>query len=89
MPCYGTLDDHCCYLKGTPCPFIITDHVDDVGRLRKWACSLRAEYGNWDDVIASDRYNEVVAPVFQPMGINCRDWPESNPYHKCDCSKEV
>ena len=84
MPCMGNQDDHCCYLRGRRCPFSIDNYTDEEGNFRRWACSLRAEYGNWDDVIASDRYQKEVHPYF-PEGMNCRDWPESHPNWTCPC----
>lgn len=82
MPCLGNAKDHCCYVNGKPCLFLETNTVEG----RKWACGLRRELGNWDDVITSDRYLVYVQPYFGEM--NCRDWPDGEGvnYGRCvDC----
>ena len=71
MPCLGTKDDHCCYVNGKACCFLEENTVPG----RRWACGLRRELGDWDLVIASDRYQQAVAPYFGEM--NCRDWPDA------------
>jgi hypothetical protein len=72
VPCLGNSADHCCYLAGKPCTFLEENTVEG----RRWACGLRRELGDWDAVLASDRYKETVAPVFEHLGMNCRDWPD-------------
>lgn len=84
MPCLGNGDDHCCYVKGQPCKFLITDHVDETGYFRKWACSLRAELGDWDLVITDRRYIE--AHNWAP-GLNCRDWPDGEGVNRGVCKE--
>ena len=86
MPCRGTGPDHCCYIGGKPCQFLITDHTDDEGNFRKWACGLRAELGNWDAVLADPRYIEHVQGAWRE-GINCRDWPDGEGVNGDFCSK--
>ena len=83
MPCSGTADDHCCYLKGQRCPFSEDNTLPD----RRWVCGLRRKLGNWDDVLASDEYMTVVAPVFEPLGINCRDWPDGEGANSAVCGE--
>lgn len=75
MACLGNADDICCYVHDKPCPHIIYDYVDDTGHHRRFACGLRAKYGNWDDVIASSEYQIIPGPQFEEVGINCKDWP--------------
>jgi len=72
LPCAGNNKDHCCYVNGEPCPYLEENTVEG----RHWACGLRRELGNWDAVLASDRYQKAVAPTFDPLGMNCRDWPD-------------
>jgi hypothetical protein len=46
------------------------------------------EMQDWDEVIASERYQSVVAPVFEPLGMNCKDWPDglgANSYYCEEC----
>lgn len=82
MPCDGS--ENCCKIKGVDCPFLIRNHIDETGHLRKWACSLRAKHGNWDDVLADPDYKRVCENAWAP-GINCRDWPEGpEEYRGCN-----
>jgi hypothetical protein len=73
MPCTGNNADHCCWVSGAPCPFLEENTVEG----RRWVCGLRRELGDWDAVLASDRYKTQVAPTLEPRGINCRDYPEA------------
>jgi hypothetical protein len=86
MPCLGNGEDHCCYIKGKPCPFLIFDYIDETGHFRKWACSLRAKYGNWDDVLADPEYQRATEGAWAP-GVNCRDWPDGEGWNAGPCSK--
>ena len=76
MPCLGNGQDHCCYIKGDTCRFLITDYVDETGYFRKWACGLYAALGNWDDVLASDLWQQHVAGSWTD-GLNCKEWPDA------------
>lgn len=54
---------------------------------RRWACGLYRKLQDWNKVINSAEYKKHVAPVFEPLGMNCRDWPDgvgSNSY-ECEC----
>lgn len=68
----GTGPDHCCYFQGVPCEYVIA--VDKPPF--KWACSLRVEHGNWDDVHKDERYVKNVKPKMAkiPGGGDCGDW---------------
>lgn len=68
--CNGLADDHCCYIHGVQCQYLVENQAG-----RRWACSLKIKYNDWDSVLASDEYRQDVAPKLKPMGINCRDWP--------------
>lgn len=70
--CHGNTEDHCCYIAGEACPYLEENTLPD----RKWVCGLMRKLGDWDLVIASPEYQQDVAPHFDPLGINCRDWPE-------------
>lgn len=74
--CTGNGEDHCCYFNGLACPHIEENTVPG----RRWACGLLRELGDWDQVIASDRYQQAVQPLFDANpalnGMNCRDWPQ-------------
>lgn len=85
MPCNGNGKDHCCWVKGKPCALLIENHVDETGHFRRWACKLRAELGNWDDVIVHPDYLEATKGAWI-NGLNCRDWPDGEgPNHgSCD-----
>lgn len=76
MPCLGNGNDHCCYVRGKPCKFIITNYTDETGHFRKWACSLRAELGDWDKVLADPRWIAECKGAWT-SGLNCRDWPDA------------
>jgi len=76
MPCLGNGNDHCCYVRGKPCKFIITNYTDETGHFRKWACKLRAELGDWDKVLTDPRWVEECQGAWT-NGLNCRDWPDA------------
>lgn len=78
--CSGNTEDHCCYLRGKPCPHLEQHTMPD----RKWVCGLRRKLGDWDKVLESEEYLTDVAPVFEPLGINCRDWPEPTGCGNCN-----
>ena len=79
MPCAGNSETHCCWLDGKVCKYLEEDTVEG----RHWACGLRRKLGDWDKVITSKEYRKDVAPVLEPLGINCKDWPVG---HRCgDC----
>lgn len=79
MSCRGNAEDHCCYVKGERCRFSEDNTVEG----RRWACGLRRELGDWDLVLKDERYIEFVAPVFEPLGVNCRDWPDAGKGQRC------
>lgn len=85
MPCLGNGNDHCCYIKGKPCPHLITNYTDETGWFRKWACGLRAELGDWDKVLDDPRYKKLIAEKSWAPGVNCRDWPDGEGWNKYDC----
>ena len=60
-------DDHCCYVSGKVCQFLIENHGG-----RRFACGLMAELGDWEKVHTDPRY----APLAihwegQPL---CGEW---------------
>lgn len=79
MSCDGNQVDHCCYIAGEPCRYLEKNTVAD----RRWACGLRRELGDWDSVLASDRYKEHIAPVFEPAGMDCKAYPDLSKGQKC------
>ena len=75
MQCFGrNFDDHCCYVKGKPCPFLEENSEPD----HRWSCQLRRETGSWDAAIADPRYNTGEgSPGFEfrnTLYKNCRDF---------------
>lgn len=86
MPCCGNAENHCCYVKGSACPFLIENYVDETGYFRRWACELRAEHGNWDDVLADPRYVELQSWAWAE-GLNCRDWPDGEGVNRGVCEE--
>lgn len=69
--CYG---DHCCYVNGSPCPYLLVDDPAYPGR--KYACGLLKELGNWTRVHRDPRYKNDVQPHWQATGTaDCGDWP--------------
>ena len=84
MPCDGNSEQTCCTVKGENCQYLIFNYTDEDGLFRKFACSLRAELGDWDAVLSDPRYIKNIAGSWAP-GINCRDWPEKpNEYRGCN-----
>lgn len=86
MPCCGNGNDHCCYVKGSPCKYLEENTVEG----RRWACGLRRKYGNWDDVIASIEYQTDIVPVWgnpleDPTVLNCKDWPNGEGINRQIC----
>lgn len=86
MPCLGNGNDHCCWVNGKECRLLIRNHTDENGHFRKWACSLRAELGNWDAVIADPRYKEATKDAWTD-GLNCRDWPDGEGPNRGACKE--
>ena len=83
MPCLGNRTPHCCHIDGKDCPFLEENTVEG----RRWACGLMVELGDWDAVIESARYKEVVAPAFEPLDMNCRDWPDGTGGNRRPCKE--
>ena len=82
MPCSGNAETHCCWLDGQECKYLEENTVEG----RRWACGLRRALGDWDLVLESPEYKKDVAPKLEPLGYNCRDWPDKPPGMKCgDC----
>ncbi len=82
MPCRPTIEDHCCWISGQPCPFFdaATPNTDR-------RCTLRTELGSWDLVHQDPRYLRHVAPVWRRIGVvDCGDWAPTgdNPCSACD-----
>jgi hypothetical protein len=77
--CAGNAKDHCCWIAGKRCPYSEDNTVPG----RRWVCGLRREYGNWDDVLASDRYKAVPGAHFAPMGMDCKTWPDITKQQSC------
>ena len=50
----GIGNDHCCYLSGQPCPFLVENIAG-----RRYACGLRLENDSWPAVIGDPRYRPV------------------------------
>jgi len=79
--CHGNSEDHCCYLGGSygVCKFLEQGTVPG----RRWACALRREHGNWQDVHTDERYLAEVRPKLDEItpayndGVmpDCGDWP--------------
>jgi len=85
MPkCDGNTQDHCCYLNGKPCDYLEKNTVAD----RRWACGLLRELGDWDSVLASDRYIDGPGAHFGPMGMDCKSYPDPSKGQFCfTCGK--
>ena len=81
MPCLGNAEDHCCYVNDVVCKYLEEKTVNG----RRWACGLKRALGSWDNVIASTEYQTDVAPYFEPLGMNCKDWPDGNKGNRGFC----
>lgn len=79
--CDQTSEEHCCYLNGIKCPFVL-EGVDAPGDANH-ACGLVVQYGNWDDAMDSPEWQDAVKPEWEasplPDGYTCRDWPQEIP----------
>ncbi len=59
--------DHCCYVSGKVCEFLIENHGD-----RRFACGLMVELGDWGKVHTDPRYAALAIHwKSQPL---CGDW---------------
>ena len=73
--CQGrNLDDHCCYVGDKACEFL--EENTEPGF--RWSCGLRRELGDWDLVLIDQRYINGPGKVFEPLGMNCRDFPTAS-----------
>lgn len=72
-------EKHCCWLAGTPCPFLQQASEEKQAEGFYWTCQLRTENGSWEKTHADPRYLETVKPVWDRCGIkNCGNWPQIN-----------
>ena len=80
MTCKGNSDTHCCWLHGKECVHLRENAVSG----RRWACGLMLKYNeDWDKVLESPEYKADVAPILEPIGYTCKDWPQNYPGMKC------
>jgi len=81
----GTSTDHCCWINGQQCPYV----VNSPNAGFNWACSLRLREGDWAKVYETPEYRAFVRPALTAAGIakDCGDWPP--PGHKCNECGEV
>lgn len=69
--CHGNGSDHCCYVNGVKCPYLVEDSAGP----RRWSCGLYVELGDWDLVHADQRYLNDVRPHWLQSGTpDCGDW---------------
>lgn len=64
----GADGDHCCYVRGEVCEFLIENYEG-----RRWACGLMAELGNWNKVHRDPRYQPIKEVMLLGDGL-CGDW---------------
>lgn len=75
--------DHCCYVAGKTCAFLLDNGIPGDGRFR---CGLRVELGSWEAVHADPRYAPIQA-VWDEVGISsCGEW-ESPPGRCCKAAR--
>jgi len=67
--CQGTPEQHCCWIDGLECPFLVKTATID--------CGLRSELKTWPAVYLDTRYQQIVQPTFDRLapGKGCGDWP--------------
>lgn len=71
VSCHGNGPDHCCYVRGDPCPFLEVNTIPG----RRWVCGLRRELGSWDAVHRDSRYLAEVRPAWDESGtVDCGDF---------------
>lgn len=71
--CLGNTPDPCCYVNGEVCIFMRDDGPE---ANRRWVCTLREKYGNWEEVHTDPGYLEHVRPVWIQNDIaDCGDYP--------------
>ncbi len=69
--CHGNGDDHCCYVNGEVCRFL----VENATPSRRWSCGLVVELQDWSLVHSDPRYLEFVRPHWIVAGTpDCGDW---------------
>jgi hypothetical protein len=77
--CEGKSEDHCCYVSGEACKYLLKNAVEG----RRWACGLYHELGSWKKVHVDPRYLKNVKPRWKTLGIvDCGDWP--GPGERCN-----
>ena len=76
----GTVEKHCCWIKGTVCPYL-KEGKDGFF----WACALREREGSWDKVYETGEYTSFVRPALSSAGIteDCGDWPSDRVCNSC------
>lgn len=85
MSLCGTAADHCCWMRGVICPYVINS--DQPGF--NWACSLRKREGSWAAAYQTPEYKTYVRPALDRAGIeqDCGDWPPKG--RRCNtCGQE-
>lgn len=78
MPCDGNSEISCCCIDGVECKYLEENTLPD----RRWVCGLRRRLGDWDSVLESPEYKRDIAPALEPLGINCKDWPDKATHGK-------
>jgi hypothetical protein len=87
VACHGNTAEHCCWLDGVQCSYL-REHVGG----RRWACGLRHELGSWEAVLADERYQRNVQPVWDramnySIRVTCANWPPPEARCMCDASR--
>jgi hypothetical protein len=56
----------CCWIEGVVCPFLRDDGINTE---RRYVCTLREKYGNWNDVHNDAQYKKFVQPYWIKLNI--------------------
>jgi len=77
----GKAADHCCWIRGVICPYVINSPRAGWN----WACSLRQREGSWSAAYETPEYRNFVRPALTAAGIkpDCGDWPRGRVCNTC------
>ena len=75
LSCPGNTPLSCCWVDGVLCRFLRDDGLEVT---RRWVCTLREHYGNWNEVHTDAGYLEHVKPTWLAQNIDdCGDYPSA------------
>jgi hypothetical protein len=74
--CTGKSKNSCCWVNGKLCPYVRDDGENTE---RRWVCTLREKYGNWEEVHIDEGYIENVKPHWEATNVpDCGAYPRKD-----------